>query len=1112
MNKAGVGVLKQFIYLFLLWLSGAFSCGVYAQKSELTSHVHPLYLEQGADTDYSYQVIFDDEGYLWAGTDNSLKRYDGYQVTNFIHDPNDPNSISSNSIEALLYDDGILWAGGTSLNKYHPETQSFTNYDVSGSAIIWSLYKDDTNIMWVGGEGFGLRGFDLQKKEIVHEFFLNEDERFIYEIVPILNSTKLWISTSKGLALFDTVNFSIEYYFDIQKSETNIQVIEDLLIDHQGYIWMVSRNGVIKLNPLDKSITHYRHNPADAYSISSNTLWSIYQDNKKRIWIGSDKKGINLYDEKIDGFQHISAVLNVQDSFKFPSVAINDIFQDTNNSLWFATGQGILRVSMHLDRFQHLKNISGDLNSLNFNNVLDLHQDKKGDIWIATDGGGLDKYQPEIEKFTHYMYASEDSSSLSSDSVIAIDEDEQGYLWLGTYAGGLSRFNPQTGEFKRFMHDSEKPSMKTIANNNIFRVHVAHDQKVWLSVWRTGLQVYDPIKDEFTSYFPLGEGKESGIANFNITDIEPDGQGNFWVSGYEGLEYFDTETSTFTKVDFPELERIFDVFVDEDIIWLATADGFVKYNYNAGTHQIFTTLNGLADNFVTTIEKDKQGVFWLGTKQGINSFDPNTLAVKNFTTSEGLTSNLFNRFSHLHTREGKMYFGGPQGINIFDPQNMPHNEMIPNVVLTNFDIHHKTGSLTENSVLNKHIGLTEHVDLTYLQNDLIIEFAALGFISPDKNAYKYKLVGLEDEWNEVGALGRDVRYTNLSPGTYTFQVMASNSEGVWNPEPRELSINIFPPWWNTWWAYVVFIFAFIGGIYLYIYRSTLKNKKMALALEQQVKDRTLELKNSHDELSGSLESLKRTKDQLVQSEKMASLGALVAGVAHEVNTPVGICLTANTHLQYITQKLCNKVESNQLTKKDFIQFKDEVNKSVELSLSNISRAAELINSFKKIAVEQTSELPDTFLLKQKLQDCINTMTSKLSRSHTSLELICPEELKVSSYPGVLSQIIINFIMNSITHGFGVNEKGNITISVKPTNNQTYLINYQDNGKGIDKKHIAFVFEPFFTTNRKEGNSGLGMHIVYNLVTQKLNGNIDIIPKKSGVEFQLELPNKIITIK
>lgn len=1101
-------MLKQFIYTFFYLLISLLFCDVYAQTSELTSHVHPIYLDQGADTDYSYQVIFDDDGYLWAGTDNSLKRYDGYKVTNFIHDPTDPNSISSNSIEALLYDDGVLWAGGTSLNKYHPETQNFTNYDVSGSAIIWSLYKDNKNIMWVGGEGFGLRGFDLQKNKIVHEFLLNEDERFIYEIVPIPNTNKFWVSTSKGLALFDTVNFDIEYYFEIKKSETNIQVIEDFLVDHHGYIWMVSRNGVIKLNPLDKSIKHYRHNPADPYSISSNTLWSIYQDNKKRIWIGSDKKGINLYDEKLDGFQHISAVLNVQDSFKFPSVAINDIFQDTNNSLWFATGQGILRVSMHLDRFQHLKNISGDLNSLNFNNVLDLHQDKKGDIWIATDGGGLDKYQPEIEKFTHYMHVPEDSSSLSSDSVIAIDEDKQGYLWLGTYAGGLNRFNPQTGVFKRFTHDPEKPTNKTIADDNIFRVHVAKDQKVWLSIWRTGLQIYDPMQDEFTSYFPVGEGKESGIVNFNITDIEPDGKGNYWISGYEGLEYFDTETRSFTKIYLPELERIFDVFVDKDIIWLATADGFVKYDHNAGTHQIFTTLNGLADNFVTTIEKDNQGLFWLGTKMGINSFDPYTQEVKNFTKSEGLTSNLFNRFSHLHTREGKMYFGGPQGINVFDPQNMPRNEMIPNVVLTDFYIHHKTDSLTDNSVLNKHIGLTEDVELTYLQNDLIIEFAALGFISPDKNAYKYKLVGLENEWNEVDALGRHVRYTNLSPGTYIFQVMASNSEGVWNPKPRELNITIFPPWWNTWWAYVIFILAFIGIIYLYIYRSTLKNKKMALKLERQVKDRTLELKASHDELSSSLENLKTTQDQLVQSEKMASLGALVAGVAHEVNTPLGICLTANTHLDYIIRKLVNKIEENSLTKNDFVKYKDEIIQSVELSLSNIGRAAELINSFKQIAVEQTSELPDTFLLKNKLQDCINTMTPKLSRRNISVELICPDGLKVSSYPGLLSQIIINFIMNSITHGFDIDDIGSITILVKKTTRQTYLINYQDTGKGIDKKNISMVFEPFFTTNRKEGNTGLGMHIVYNLVTQKLNGKIEIIPKNSGVEFELELPCEI----
>ena len=269
-------------------------------------------------------------------------------------------------------------------------------------------------------------------------------------------------------------------------------------------------------------------------------------------------------------------------------------------------------------------------------------------------------------------------------------------------------------------------------------------------------------------------------------------------------------------------------------------------------------------------------------------------------------------------------------------------------------------------------------------------------------------------------------------------------------------------------------------------------------LEDQVEDRTRELNQS-------LIELKQTQDHMIQSEKMASLGSLVAGVAHEINTPLGIGVTEASFLKDITKEGHSAFKSDALTQATFEKYMDNALNSSASILKNLTRAGNIIKSFKDVAVDQMLEEKRLFNVKQYINEVLSSLQSQLKRTKHSVVVHCPEEMQIFSYPGVFAQIITNFIMNSLLHGFEGIEQGTIVLDVSISSNNL-VFSYRDTGRGMDEKTAISVFEPFFTTKRGKGGTGLGLHIVFNLVTQTLNGKIicNSIPGHE-TEFIIEMP-------
>jgi signal transduction histidine kinase len=260
-------------------------------------------------------------------------------------------------------------------------------------------------------------------------------------------------------------------------------------------------------------------------------------------------------------------------------------------------------------------------------------------------------------------------------------------------------------------------------------------------------------------------------------------------------------------------------------------------------------------------------------------------------------------------------------------------------------------------------------------------------------------------------------------------------------------------------------------------------------LESRVEQRTEALQGANRELRSTLERLTLAQRQLLEAEKLASLGGMVAGIAHEINTPLGIGVTAASHLQEETRRLSRSLEAGTLKPGDLEQFQQTARESSDLILRNLQRADRMVKSFKQVAVDQSSEDRRVVDVGASLQEILTTLGPSLRKTQCAVELVCPAGLVVETAPGALYQIVTNLVMNSLTHAFDAGKPGHIRIELARRGDVIEL-DYRDDGRGMEEAVRARIFEPFYTTRRGQGGSGLGMHIVYSLITQVLRGTID----------------------
>ena len=796
-------------------------------------------------------VYIDEAGKIWVGTQNGLSIYDPTldKFDNYKSELNKTSSLSNNIVTSIVKDTlGYYWIGtdGGGLNKFNPVDKSFTSYQYSiqnpysiSSNRVTSLERDRFGFIWVGTADKGVNmlepGTGKFLRYVYSENSTNKSisDNQIFTIYEDFDGD-LWIGTANGLNLFipPKSGRSIESR-DRIRTYTNRQnrnslgdnsVLSIFQGKTTGTLYIGTNNG--GLTSFNKNQGYFRNqtfNPNDPNGLLSNKITSIYDDAAGILWIGTNA-GINLIDllrERFVLYQRKSGTENT-----FSSNNIQTIYKEGNGTIWVGTfDEGLNRYNPRTGEYniyksddiflageslkEHQKILSKNrkkrrgkknqqqLRFLSSNRILSLHRDYTPTMWIGTGGGGLNKLDLNTGKISWYKAVPENADSLSSDIVKVIYRDKKGIIWIGTEDGGLNRFNRR--KFKRYIHD---------------------------------------------------ENDVLSISSNNITSITEDKKGNLWVGTFDGgLNLLNRENGTFRRYHHFEDDinglssnSIFYLHADDSSqLWIGTNEGLNKLDLINGKFEHYTTDDGLPSNFIYSILPDNEGNLWISTNKGVSKFNIVGSKAKNYDKLDGLQGNEFNAGAAFKTRRGEMLFGGINGFNSFYPNNIKDNEFIPDVVITNFMIlGEKVPINTAGSPLKKHISKTKKITLSYKDKGFSFEFVALNFTHSEKNQYAYKMENFDNDWNYVGTR-RFANYTNLPPGNYTFKVKASNNDGLWNEVGTELQIVITPPFYRTWWFYLlVFLFILISG-YLFVLLRVRSLQKSKIVLRDLVRARTQQL-------------------------------------------------------------------------------------------------------------------------------------------------------------------------------------------------------------------------------------------------------------------------------
>jgi ligand-binding sensor domain-containing protein/serine phosphatase RsbU (regulator of sigma subunit) len=803
-------------------------------------------------------IYADWSGNIWIGTDggglNKLEIKSG-KITVFKHNPEDPGSISSNNILVIMEDkSGLLWVGTSRgglnvLDKNTGKFKTFINNPEDNNSIssnnIQSIYEDRAGIIWIGTDGGGLNSYNKQTGKFINYKNTAGDA---YS----LSNNNVW----------------------------------EILEDNTGQLWVSTYGG--GLNKFDNKtgkFTIFKNDPLEKQSLSNNYIYSLYQDNTGTIWAGTYGGGLNKFNKNTGKFtiyrkKPNQTSVNEKESTSLSSNAIRSVLLDRSGCLWIGTrGGGLNKFDKATGKYTIYKNDPGDKNSLSSNSVYAITEDKDGTLWIGTFGGGLNRLDKKTGTFTCYKNDPADSNSLSSNAIRTMMADKEGNLWIGTDGGGLNKFNIKTGKFTVYRNDpdsdSENEGPESLSNNFVYSVFESSDGTLWAGT-DGGVNKLDKKTGKFYKYQsdPLDP---YSLSNNSVYAIIQDKTGTIWVGTDGGglnrlIRLKDHSPHRF-------ISRWKNIKIenngDEEII------KFKRY----------TIYDGLPNNCIYAIAEDGKGNLWLTTNKGLCKFSPPMHSasglsdavlpyIRNYDTYDGLPSNEFNLGAVYNTRKGIIFFGSINGLLSFHPDSLKEDKIRPSVVITNFllfnkqvnilpfenrnlkdSIHGKLVSFKGNYYIPQSITYTKEITLSYADKVFTFEFAALHYSIPEKNEYAYFMEGFDKDWNYVGKK-RYASYTNLSPGTYTFRVKASNCDGKWNEEGVSIKITILPPFWQTWWFRLIVFIAIISIIAIYIKWRERKLKNDKLILESTVKERTEQLREANEELNLQNEEISAQRDNL----------------------------------------------------------------------------------------------------------------------------------------------------------------------------------------------------------------------------------------------------------
>jgi PAS domain S-box-containing protein len=813
----------------------------------------------------------DSQGFLWFGTQDGLNLYNGYDFKVFRNERGVIGTISDKRVLSICEDrQGYIWVGTDygGLNKYDRSTGQFFSFQIDTSSTelsyhsILCILETKSGDLWVGSNNGGLFRFDRSTERFTQFKNIPDDlnslsHDFVTSIQEDKNG-KLWVATQNGLNLFDPVQNTFKRFFANPHNPRALSnnFINQILIDQSGTLWVATQNG---LNQFDSATGHFQHcfqHSENSNSIGHSMVRCLFEDRFHRLWMGT-ASGISMFNQQTGTFTNFSS--DSRDPMSLSENYITVIGEDRSGTLWFGTrSSGLNRLETVPKGFISYHNVPHNPLSLS-NNIVRCFAEASGgegtNVWIGTAGGGLNLFDRKNNTFTSFTHNPKNSNSICSDLVYALLVDRYGFLWVGT-ENGLDVFDYTKKKFTHFKHD---PLVKnSLPSDYIYTFLEDKNGTVWVGTNDGGLARYDRLNKQFVRY-QHDANNDKSISSNGIRAMLEDHAGYLWIGTINGLNRFDPVKNEFLRFysnprdsNSISSNRVFALHEDSDHrLWIATIEGINYFDQANNRFVKYDQKDGFPNNTTYCVLEDGSGNLWVTSNFGLSRFNPITKGVKNYQRNDGLQGNEFNYGAYYKNKKGEMFLGGVNGFTVFHPDSIKENLYKPPVVLTDFRLFNKSVQIGETVngrvILKKSINETETIELSHKDNIITFEFAALSYVSSNRNTYAYMLEGLEKTWNYVGNK-RHVSYSTLPPGTYTFRVKASNNDGLWNEEGKSLKIIVTPPWWRTTPFYIfgtLILIAIVSGFIRIRYRKLREDK---IRLKKIVDERTKDLQDVNREL------------------------------------------------------------------------------------------------------------------------------------------------------------------------------------------------------------------------------------------------------------------------
>lgn len=834
--------------------------------------------------------------------------------------------------------------------------------------------------------------------------------------------------------------------------------------------------------------------------------------------------------------------------------SINKIHFDDTNLVWIATSMGIFQYNTDsgdwINLVQDRSRQPSDLEIITF----DI--DSFGNLWMGTLQSGLLKFENQ-RLFSSLRGDGQSTKKITSGWVNRIFESEDGTVWLSTAdlsSDGINQIDFRNDtvtifydrffgvdwqfvvEFKEHspgvfyitdlanMYSLDVSEMKlsevdtgTLPDDvGINKYFVDYNGTEWFGT-NNGLYKIRSGQSDFIHHDLSTQPGGNGSSNV-ITYFVPDSTSGFWILTNQGLFYYSYSTENVERHAFdPNLgdvlasQDINSLLLDENgIVWVGTwAGGLSRYDTKTKDIETYTMADGLPSMSIQYILKDEENNdLWLSTFDGISRFDLDTNLFVNYSTENGVHSQLFTDGAGLKTSDGLFIFGGSNGITYFRPSDISNNSLPPSMFFTDLKIDDVSQSF-QNGIFN-----TDRINLNHNQNNLSIDYTGIHYSNPARNRFSYILENYDSGWRDVG-LQRTAYYPNLPPGKYVFKVRAANSNGVWNEEGIRMSIVVNPPWWKTIWAY---IFYGIMGVGVVIGIDRIQRQRLVRQEQERTRERELaqakEIEKAYKNLEIAHESLKSAQNQLVQQEKLASLGQLTAGIAHEIKNPLNFVNNfSEVSLEMIDEAMDEaKLVGENPHAQETIAILTDIKSNLSKIHEHGSRADGIVKSMLMHSRGGTGTAEPTDLnglVREYVNLAFHGMRAGKHAINVDIDLDLDES--VGQFPLIaedFSRVILNLCNNAFD---ALRERGaassepftaKLRVSTIRTGDKV-SIEIEDNGVGIPDNIKDKILQPFFTTKKGTQGTGLGLSITHDII--KAHGaTLEIESKPGRTVFKISL--------